>query len=160
MVVWNPNTKLYETIDVLGQENKDPVVKGDVLINPLWNPNAKTHVALGGYLDFVGASPAQTNSFIRRLEDQNVIVDAYVDLSDGKIKGTGLTRQTEYILRGAELDGREPGAPREKETLKEVNENIKKLFEEAKHYGVEVMRPERFLRETGFALPRRSTVPD
>jgi len=160
VVVWSPDRKLYEPIDVLGPENKDPVIKGDVLLNPLWNPNSKTHIAVAGYLDFVGGSPAQMNSFIRRLEDQNVIVDAWVDLTDGKIKGPGMTRQTEYILRGAELDGREPGAPREKDTLKEANESIKKLFEEAKHYGVEVMRPERFLRDTGFALPRRSTVQD
>jgi len=160
VVIWDPERKVYDRIDVLSPENKDPVIKGDVLINPLWNPNAKTHVALAGVFDFVGVSQTQLNSFIRRLEDQNVIVDAYVDLSDGKIKGPGLTRQTEYILRGGEVDGRETGAPREKDTLKEVNDNIKKMLQEANRLGVEVMRPERFLRDTGFALPRRSPVQD
>jgi hypothetical protein len=160
VVVYDPERRVYETIDVLSPDNKDPVVKGDVLINPLWNPNAKTHVALAGYFDFVGTTPNQVNSFIRRLEDQNVVVDAYVDLSNGQIKGTGVTRRTEYILRGGELDGREPGAPRDKEGVKTVNENIRKLLDEAKQNGVEVMRAERFLRDTGFALPRRAVIDD
>jgi hypothetical protein len=160
VVVWDADRKLYDRIDVLSPENKDPVIKGDVLINPLWNPNAKTHVALAGVFDFVGVNQTQMNSFVRRLEDQNIIVDAYVDLSDGKIKGPGLTRQTEYILRGGEVDGREAGAPRDKETLKEVNDNIKKLLQEANRLGVEVMRPERFLRDTGYPLPRRSPIQD
>lgn len=160
VVIYDPDRKVYDSIDVLSPENKDPVVRGDVLINPLWNPNTKTHIALAGYFDFVGITPTQVNAFIRRLEDQNVIVDAYVDLSDGKIKGTGITRRTEYILRGGELDGRESGAPREKEALKAVNDNIRKLLDEAKQNGVEVMRAERFLRDTGFALPRRSSIDD
>src|SRR5439155_9454212 len=61
VVVWNPESKLYDKIDVLSLDNKDPVIKGDALIYPLWNPNAKTHVAMAGYFDSIGASQTQMN---------------------------------------------------------------------------------------------------
>src|SRR5262249_44684532 len=34
--------------------NRDPIIKGDIIYNPSWNPTLKKHVALAGIMDITG----------------------------------------------------------------------------------------------------------
>lgn len=143
-----------KAIHVLSKDNIDPIVGGDALINPLWNPNSKTHVAIAGLVDLPTIGIVNLNNLIQTLEKQNVIVDAYVDAIDGQIKGRGIGPRTEYLILGTNPTGKEPSGPKDAETLKNYAESLKKLTDEARVGGIPVMTPQRFLRETGFHLPR------
>jgi len=150
----NFRTGERKKIDVLSKDNTDPVIAGDVLINPLWNPNVKTHIAIAGNLELASGGVINMTSLIRLLEQMNVVVDAYVDTTDGTIKGSGMTRRTDYILWGNKPTGKEPGSPRDEETLKKIGGVIDGMIAEARSNGIRVMPPKRFFQETGFNLPR------
>jgi hypothetical protein len=153
----DPNTDLAngkrKEIDVLSRDNTDPIIAGDALINPLWNPNAKTHVAIAGIIDLTGFGAINVASLIQILEKQNIIVDAYVDPVDGSIKGRGVTRGTDYLLLGGKPAARDKDA-----VIDAIGASIEKMLAEAKNNGVAIMSPRRFANETGFNLPR--TVSD
>src|SRR5262249_36988804 len=89
----------------LGDENAKPLQEGDQLYNPAWDPNRTIHVAISGIVDFTGDESATVaervrnlREFMNNLERQNVVVDAYLDLRDLRIKGAGITLQTDYLV--------------------------------------------------------------
>jgi hypothetical protein len=87
--------------------NRDPLVPGDLLFNPAWSPSMQQHVAIIGVIDINGdlrGAPAETqmralNEFKRSLESQGMVVDAYLDLKDLKMKGE-MGRQTDFLILG------------------------------------------------------------
>lgn len=137
-------------IDVLSRDNTDPIVRDDVLINPLWNPNAETHVVIAGVVDFQGTGAINVQSFVRLLEKQNVRVDAYVDPADGTIKGPGMTRRTDFLILG----GVPTGVGKNDDVRKKINEATDKLLKEARANAVTLVNPRRFLQDTGLNIPR------
>ena len=108
------------------RESDNALKEGDLLFNMFWG----AHVAIAGNVEFAGQfsqSPAEQMrilaSFIHHLERMGVIVDAYVDLTDGKVKGPGLTGRTRYLIRGFNLTDSRPlrnGGPK-KEAMKKDN---------------------------------------
>lgn len=138
----------FKRIDPASKDNVDPIIPGDVLINPLWNPNVKTHIAIAGNIDIGGGGAVNLGTLISILEQRNIVVDAYVDVADGSTKGA-ITRRTEYILLGGSPPGKTEDAK-----VKAVNDAIAKMLGEAKSNGVRVMQPKHFFQETGFNFPR------
>jgi hypothetical protein len=154
----DPSTDLIttgkrKTIDVL-KDNTDPIIAGDALINPAWNPNSKTHIVIAGLIDLHGTGAISLPSLVQVLERQNIIVDAYVDPLDGAIKGKGVSRRTDFVLLGADATDRTAGGPKDPETIKTMNANIEKLKNDAKLVAVPLKQAHVFFRETGFNLPR------
>ena len=60
----------------------DPILKGDRLFNPTWDPNKKRRIALAGIADLGGDGADNTEDFRRLLKRQNVDLDAYIDTKD------------------------------------------------------------------------------
>ncbi|HTU88500.1 MAG TPA: hypothetical protein VMF69_00245 [Gemmataceae bacterium] len=159
----NPQTKgTLEVINVLGphlsqaritsvkDRNRDPIVENDVIYNPSWNPNLKKHVAIAGIIDLTGDGRDSLPEFMRSLERQNIVVDAYVDPRDGSIKGR-LTYQTDYLILGGASDRAD--SPQAGESEKRVSEGRKQMQDEAKKYGVAVKSLLSYLEMIGYALP-------
>ncbi len=160
----DPNTDFIsigkrKTIDFTSKDYSDPIVDGDALINSAWNPNAKTHIVIVGMIDLYGTGAISLASLVQILERQNIIVDAYIDPLDGAIKGRGLSRRTDFVLLGTKPTGKEPGGPRDGETLKAMEANYDKLLNDAKQTAIPLKQPHAFFRETGFNLPK-SAVSD
>ncbi len=135
--------------------NKEPILKGDILFNPSWSPTAKKHVAIAGTVDLLGNGRDSTVEFIRNLERQNVVIDAYVDPRDNSIKGKGISVQTDYLIvpEGvAEPVAGESDASREVQKKRE--EAIGKLLQQAKENGVQQIKLPKYLEQIGYRLPR------
>jgi len=149
----DPYTDRLKQIGVGDAKNVDPVVKGDVLINPVWNPDAKIHVAISGVIDLKGDGLDNMEAFIRALEKQNVIVDAYIDTRDMTIKGPGISQKTEYLVIGSQPYTTDPSGKSKKA------ENLEKKMEEmrtmAQKYGLTPKKATRFLEETGYRMESR-----
>src|SRR5439155_12715720 len=70
---------------------RDPLMRGDLLFNPAWNPTQHEHMPIAGIVDLNGDGIDDTQDLIRELRKQGVEVDAYLDLKERAIKGPGIT---------------------------------------------------------------------
>ena len=146
---------------------RDPVATGDLLMNPAWDPDQQRHVAIAGIVDLSGNArkdrPADARraveAFIRTLENQNMVVDAWVDFGDNTIKGKGITRATDYLILGIVPEGR-AGTVREDDASARQREDIQKLItkmgEDATKLGVPIIKLRDFMAMTGQRPPRSS----
>jgi hypothetical protein len=139
-----------------GSGRNDPVLKGDVLLNPGWNPNEQTHVAITGFVDLSGLGHDDLQDLRRRVERQNIVLDAWLDPSDMTIKGKGITRETNILILGSDRDPRGGNRPG-----REDDANVKKLAElqvqmvdDAIKKGVRIITLRDYLALSGFRVPR------
>jgi hypothetical protein len=139
-------------------EGRDPIQRGDLLFNPGWDPNARQHVAVTGLIDLTGEGRDDMNEFIRNLQQQGVIVDAYLDLKDITVKGKGIDRQTDYLILGpvpdfAGSDQAKEDDPRVKHRAAIIKE-MTDMQQKAIDNGVTLISLRKFLALAGYRVPR------
>jgi hypothetical protein len=144
-----------------------PIQEGDLIFNMALG----THVAISGAVSWTGPfsnSPIEQmrnlHQFMRLLERQGVTVDAYVDLTDGQIRGN-VTPRTNFLIRG-EI----PMAPVkvEKEKAEDagskvdraVNESDRKLVQAAVRRGLFIISAENFQLVMGYRTPHSADRPE
>ncbi|SRR5579871_1993788 len=130
--------------------NRDPIVERDVIYNASWNPNLKKHVAIAGVVDLTGDGRDSLMEFIRNLQRQNIVVDAYEDPNNGTIVGQ-MSYQTDYLILGPTPDPM--GGGKQGEAGKRILEGRKQIQDEAKKYGVPVKNLTSYLEMIGYPLP-------
>jgi hypothetical protein len=142
--------RITETKDA----NRDPILKGDVLFNPTWDPTLRKRVAVVGIIDLTGDGRDNSVEFIRQLERQGVVVDAYLDIKDNMtIKGKGMTVQTDYLIVGEGLEFGE-GRERDAEFRKKIEQKINEMQKEAVRNGVEIIPFRKYMEQSGFRVPK------
>jgi hypothetical protein len=166
----NPEPKgTLEVVNVLGEHlaqaritsvkdpHRDPILKGDTLFNPLWNPNLKKHIAIAGMVDLSGGSRDAAlgmDDFLRSLERQNVIVDAYMDPRENfKIKGPGISVTTDYLVMAQNLDTFADGRERNVEMARAVEKGVAEMKDQAAKNGVAVLGLRKYLEMIGYRMP-------
>lgn len=151
--VLGPNASLARITATFDPEF--PMHEGDLLFNLFWG----THVAVTGYPNITGIpseSPSeqqrQLNDFLYLLSRQGMIVDAYLDLTDGQIKGA-MTANTRYLIRGEdlridpkELENKEPRAER----ALAVNNGALAMRKDAIDKGIFVVSARNFATMIGY----------
>jgi hypothetical protein len=141
---------------------RDPIMTGDLLYNPSWSPTLREHVAIAGVIDLLGTGKDQTAEFVRNLEKQGIVVDAYLDIKDLTVKGDGMNWNSNYLIIGAqpEFGSREKigEGSVQTERKKEVLQKMSDMQNEAKNYGITVLPVRRFLSLIGYKLPRGSSL--
>jgi hypothetical protein len=131
----------------------NPVVKGDVIINPAWNPNLKRHVAIAGLVNLSGSGRDETEQLVRALEREDIVVDAYLDMRNNfAIKGPGITVQTDFLVIGDSLSD----DPSTKEIKAKVDGQMALMQAQAKENGVQIRGLRQFLEEIGYHLSAHS----
>lgn len=130
---------------------RDPVLEGDVIFNPSWDPNRSSHVVLAGLIDIDGDGVQDLEEVKRHLKRQNVIVDAWIDPRDYSIQGQPgrVTIQTDYLILGNGSEAITNVRDR-LEAGRALDENIGKLKDQGKEYGVETISISRYLKNIGF----------
>jgi hypothetical protein len=130
--------------------NRDPILEGDVLYNPSWNPALKKHVALAGVMDLTGDGRDSSPEFRRNLERQNIEVDAWLNPKDGSVQGKGISVRTDYLILGETSEkGLERGID-----PKTMELGRKQMEKQAKDKGVTVVPLHKYLEMIGYRLPR------
>jgi len=141
-----------------------PIVKGDLLYNPCWIPGLRDHVAVAGIIDLSGDGQDHTAEFVKALESEGVIVDAWLDLKDLALKGAlkGMDYKTSFLIVGddpnldAELIGKIDPRLDKKLSIRQV---MRDLREDAVFKGVFVVSARRYLALAGMKVPRPAPVP-
>jgi hypothetical protein len=137
----------------------NPIQKGDLLFNMFW----KTRVALAGKFNIGGFRPATASDELRQLQqlmsvmqDQGIIVDAYLDPVDGNIKGR-ITRETQFLILGnlaEDVKGQaKEGAPGV--SAEDFNKKIGDMIGQAGDNGAFMISSINFAFVTGFRPPPR-----
>jgi hypothetical protein len=143
--------------------NSDPLQDGDLVYNPAWNPNQKTHVAIAGSVDLTGEESTvreqmrTLRSFMTSLERQNIVVDAYLDLQTLKMKGE-ITLKTDYFILGEAPALGAKGAADTKDEKGDVQRQasiaMAQMRAEANKKGVQVIALQKFAVLMGYRIPK------
>ncbi|WP_020468536.1 hypothetical protein [Zavarzinella formosa] len=123
---------------------RDPISKKDSIYNITLTGNSREHVAYCGIIDLDGDGLPNNEEFVRILEKNGVIVDAYLDLKTGEIKGRGMNAATKFLILG-------PDAP-------EVGK-VKEMMNKAKENGIQIVDARKFLKLIGVTLPANPIPP-
>ena len=152
----DPGSELYWISDPRQFHlTRNPVVQGDLLFNPLWDPNEPIHVVLAGFFDLDGNGTDDLDFFRRYLTDIGVQVDGYLDPnSDNKLRGK-LDYQTDYLIVGGfgTLETG-PTAPPLDEQIRQaiggpMGKAVLELNKQALEKGIAVVRLKDFLAKMG-----------
>jgi Skp family chaperone for outer membrane proteins len=142
--------------DTLRDAGMSPIMPGDQLYNPAWNPTVRQHVAIAGLVDLTGSGRDDLAEFMLNLRRQGIEIDAYLDLKTNTIQGAGITRQTEYLILGPEPEFDDTIAQRTDANTrkKEVADRMNEMKTQAKQEGVSPVKLETYLAMTGYRVPR------
>lgn len=154
--------RITETVD----ENRDPILAGDLLFNPSWSSAGRQHVALAGIFDLDGDGTDDTAELVRNLERQGVIVDAWLDLRERAVKGPGITEGTSFLVLGerpqmSEAMGRSAATNPDHPIalgVSQINSKISDLEKTARDKGVQNVAYLRYLTLIGYKLPKSRPI--
>jgi hypothetical protein len=135
--------------------NKNPILKGDVLYNPTWNPNARKRIAIMGIVDLTGDGKDQIYELITQLERQGVLVDAFLDPATLEIRNTpGISPKTDLLIIGDGIDSVK--APRGiiNEKMNQLTKSINEMRLSAKENGVISVDLRKYLEMSGYRVPK------
>lgn len=128
-----------------------PLAAGDLLYNPAWAPGLRDHVAVAGVIDLAGDGRDGTADLVRALEKEGVLVDAWLDPRDLKVRGRGISLQTSYLILGELPDvAGDEGRGR----ALEARAAVEQLHHEAVRHEVTVVSARRYLALAGMKVPR------
>jgi len=150
---------------------RDPILAGDLVFNPSWNPSQREHVALVGIFDLDGDGRDDTAEVVRNLERQGIVVDAWLDLRERKIKpegGPGITERTTYLILGDRPQipaavAAQAGTQGDNtifDAFTKVSAKIAEVEKIAKEKGVQPVAARRYLALVGYPLPKLSRQVD
>jgi hypothetical protein len=125
----------------------DPVLPGDKLFNPAWDPNRKKHVAIAGVVDLSGAHKDGLAEFIRELKRQDIEVDAYLDLKEGTIKGE-ITRTTDFLILAEQPE--DSSLHLSKDRLAQIAKETDTMTKTAARNAVPLITLREFMSVTGY----------
>lgn len=134
---------------------RDPIMKGDVVFNPTWNPQARKRIAVLGIIDLTGDGKDQIYEFIRHMERQGVIIDAFLDPTTFEVRNTpGITPKTDFLIEGDGLDAVTAPRGMTPEKTEALNKAIKEMRTSAKENGVISVDLRKYLEMSGFRVPK------
>src|SRR5262249_33675888 len=141
------------------READNPLKEGDLLFNLTF----QAHVAVVGLVNWTGL-PGETptdqvrqmQTFISILEREGVVVDAYMDLHEGKSEGKligEITNKTRFIIRGVEpITDQKEG--RIAERVKAIKEGMDAARKEAAEKGMFLISANNLANVIGYRQPR------
>jgi len=150
--------KITEVVDA----SRNPILTGDLLINPAWSPQGREHVAIAGFIDLTGEGRNNIDEFMNNLKKQGMVIDAWLDLNDVTVKGDGITMDTNYLIVGSQPQFRERDIIKADDpTLQQkskIMDMIAGMQKEATEKGVTVVPLQKFVAMTGYRLPKGAGV--
>ncbi len=157
----NPFTKPKAKLEVLRVVSGDlsearitdvalvnPVIDGDLIYNPAWNPGKVMRFALAGLLDFDDDGVDDREKIKQIIKVAGAKVDAEI-LPDGTERGE-VSVETNFFVRGIRPDPERAGPVQLR-----VLSAMAKMERTARDYGAVVIDLDKFLDVMGYSPPRR-----
>jgi hypothetical protein len=128
----------------------DPVLEGDLIYNPAWNPGRIMRFALAGLLDIDGDGTDDRPTVRHMIEKAGAKIDAQV-LPDATVRGE-VTVETNYFVRGLRPDP-ENANPVDLQVIAAMS----RMERTALDYGATVLDLAKFLDLMGYASSRQAS---
>ncbi|HEV8059580.1 MAG TPA: hypothetical protein VGP68_06895 [Gemmataceae bacterium] len=157
--VISPQVSKAKIIQV-ASPNANPLMVGDVLINPVWSPRQHEHVAIAGRIDLTGDRRNNIDEFMANLQRMGVVVDAYLDEKDNTVKGPGMTLNTTYLIIGdtPEVSGEVVGNDKRADFKLAIGVKITEMGNEAQRLGITKVPFRRFVELIGYKMPKGAGI--
>ncbi len=132
-----------------------PVVDGDKIFNPVWNPGDKIRVAIVGFVDLDGDGRYDNAEFERIVRAGGAEIVARCDIKDGRQYGA-VDVKTAYLVEGeAEPVGRKFEAEDSDLVRKKMAEAATTFRKQAQEFGVLRLDYKNFLSFMGYKAVRQ-----
>jgi hypothetical protein len=133
----------------------DPIVKGDPIYTPLWEPGRKEKFAVVGLID-LDNDGVYDREVLHDLiaASGGVIVDEVDDKGVRHPTNGAITVDTKFLVEGTIPDAYE-AKPEDKESFRLIGEAHKKMVTEAQEHGVRIVTLNDFLNYLGYEPGRR-----
>ncbi len=133
---------------IISQPNalRNPIAKGDQIFNISLSTSSREHVAFAGIIDLDGDGLPDNEEFIRMVERNGVIVDAFLDLKTGEVKKRqgGMSLRTKFLIVGTDV----PPVGK-----------VKEMMAQAKELGVQLIDAPKFMALIGVKPPTNAAAP-
>lgn len=129
---------------ILEDNLKDPIVPGDQIFTPLWEPGHPEHFAIIGRIDFSGEGHNDRQRLRNLIVANGGVIDAEVyENEKGEPVSTGsVSIETRYVIQG-------------KRASDKTHEASAKLLEAARQYGAEVISLDKLMDKIGWRDPNQ-----
>lgn len=134
---------------ILNEEYSNPIVQGDLIYTPAWQPGMFLHFAVAGVIDIDGDGIEDKELLRNIIYANGGVIDSEVD-AEGNVTGQ-MTVNTRYLIRG------EP--PTEK-AGQQALAAYTDLYDRASLLGIELMPLPRFLALMGYKPGSRTVTID
>lgn len=144
----DPNTKVKGKIEVtqilgdhmaeakvLEDSLRDPILPGDKIYTPLWDPGRREHFAIAGSIDFDDDDKDDRERLRHLIELNGGVIDAELE-ADGNIKGH-MSVNTSYLILG-------------KQSGEKTRESYNSMLQTAKQFSIPVLSAQTFLDQIGW----------
>lgn len=132
---------------IIEDDLSNPIMPGDNIFSPTWEPGRTEHFALAGFMDIDGDG-ADDRQRVRDLISMN---GGVIDAEAGETGKTGkMSINTKYMVLG---DPPKAGADGKTDAIAAYTE----MYDEAKNYGIKTMPVGEFLNYMGYK-PQERTV--
>jgi hypothetical protein len=125
---------------IMESTNTDPIVPGDIIYTPIWDPGQTQHFAIVGFIDFDNDRSSDRTKLRDLITHNGGVIDVEVD-EKGNVTGE-LTSRTNYLIKGA---------PPNEDDLPAVISAFSNLDRQAASNGVPAISVKAFLAQIGYS---------
>jgi hypothetical protein len=129
---------------IMESTNSDPIVPGDIIYTPIWDPGQSQHFAIVGFIDFDNDGSSDRTKLRDLITHNGGVIDVEVD-EKGNVSGQ-LSSRTNYLIKGA---------PPNEDDLPALITAFSTLDRQATANGVPAISVKAFLAQIGYSA--RST---
>ncbi len=124
---------------IVAHEISDPILAGDKIYTPAWDPGEQTHFALCGLLDIDGDGQSDLRTVMNLIKTNGGVIDCWVD--DEGARHDKMSVNTRFLVLGQEAD---------ELTSKALRDANGDMLNEAKRLGVKPITLGDLLRRMGW----------
>lgn len=132
----------------------NPIRAGDPIYTPLWSPGVEESFAFAIYLDGNTYNGLNRNLLFRMVKAAGAKISTYVD-DEGKIVGSGVSGKDKFLVVTDIPDPRGTADPKERKRLENLAASRLTLEQQARRFGVRIVRLSDFLAYIGYRPDRR-----
>jgi hypothetical protein len=125
---------------IMESTNSDPIVPGDIIYTPIWDPGQSQHFAIVGFIDFDNDRSSDRAKLRDLITHNGGVIDVEVD-EKGNVTGE-LTSRTNYLIKGA---------PPNEDDLPALITAFSNLDKQATASGVPTISVKAFLAQIGYS---------
>jgi hypothetical protein len=137
-----------------------PIVSGDLIYTPIWDPGRIEKISVIGGIDLDGDGRSDREQFHQMMAVAGCVIDNEVDddgvrtPKDGKI-----TVQTRFLVKGDIPELPDVTGVEAKAKVRDIQRHFNEMNDEARSNGVRIIKMNDFLAYIGYHTKRRTFLP-